>query len=431
MERPARSVLHNRNYALLFWGDFVSKVGSLFFSLAVSFYILEITGNNALIQGTYLAVAGVVSLVFSPLGGVLADRMDKVKLIWGMDFVRGAVILAAGLLMLRFRGSVGVQLAVLFTVNVICNTAGAIFGPASGSIIRFLVKDDQTQQAMSYFTAAQSIESIAGTLAAGIFYAAFDIFWVFLFDGLSFLLSGVSELFIRCEKPQESAKMSLRAVMLDMGDGLKYLKGNRPLMAVLLVALGLNMFSSPMYANGVPYLCNVYLTSTAGRLGLFMTKELWYAVFEISISVGMLIVSLILGARAQREHCGRSIRRALALNGILMCVHLAAYELLVEWLRLPTAYALTLTVISLLIGALIGCINIPFSVALMRVTDSAMLGKVNGITVTLSSAFIPIGNMIGGALISLSGLGALYVYCTAGFLVMTLFALKSRPLASL
>ncbi len=431
METPARNVLRNRNYALLFWGDFVSKVGSLFFSLAVSFYILEITDNNALIQGGYLAVAGVVSLIFTPLGGVLADRMDKVKLIWGMDLVRGAVILAAGFLVLRFQSNVGIQLVVLFTVNVVCNIAGALFGPASGSIVKFLVSDEQMQQAVSYFTAAQSIESIADTLAAGVFYAAFGIFWVFLFDGLSFLLSGISELFIRCEKPQEFSQIGLRAVMRDMRDGLQYLRSNRPLMAMLLVALGLNMFSSPMYANGVPYLCNVYLAATSGWLGRFMTKELWYAVFDIAISVGMLTVSLIFGARAQKENCGRSIQRALALNAVLMCVHLAGYYLLVEKLHLPSAYALALTVVSLIIGALIGCINIPFSVALMRVTDNAMLGKVNGISSTLSSAFVPIGNMIGGVLIAASGLGALYIYCTAGFVIMTALALKSRPLASL
>lgn len=48
LRNPQKNVLLSKNFALLFWGDFVSKMGNVFFSLAVSFYILEITHGNRL-----------------------------------------------------------------------------------------------------------------------------------------------------------------------------------------------------------------------------------------------------------------------------------------------------------------------------------------------------------------------------------------------
>ncbi len=68
------NVFSNRNYRLVFFGALVSELGAVLYSFAVSFYILEISGNNALLQGGYLALCGAVLLVFTPVGGVLGDR---------------------------------------------------------------------------------------------------------------------------------------------------------------------------------------------------------------------------------------------------------------------------------------------------------------------------------------------------------------------
>ena len=58
-EEKPKNVFKNRNFSLVFLGALVSNVAALFYSFAVSFYILKITGNNALIQGLYLATGGV------------------------------------------------------------------------------------------------------------------------------------------------------------------------------------------------------------------------------------------------------------------------------------------------------------------------------------------------------------------------------------
>ena len=58
------NVFSLRNFRLVFFGALVSELGATLYSFAVSFYILEISGNNAFLQGLYLALCG----------GVLGDR---------------------------------------------------------------------------------------------------------------------------------------------------------------------------------------------------------------------------------------------------------------------------------------------------------------------------------------------------------------------
>lgn len=75
----------------------------MLYSFAVSFYILEISGSNAFLQGLYLAVCGVVMLVFTPLGGVLGDRYSKSRIMYLCDYGKGGTILASVAMMLMLR----------------------------------------------------------------------------------------------------------------------------------------------------------------------------------------------------------------------------------------------------------------------------------------------------------------------------------------
>ena len=62
--QKTENVFHNRNFRLVFLGALVSELGALLYSFAVSFYILQISGNNAFLQGLYLALCSVAMLLF-------------------------------------------------------------------------------------------------------------------------------------------------------------------------------------------------------------------------------------------------------------------------------------------------------------------------------------------------------------------------------
>ena len=136
------NVFRSRNYRLVFFGALVSELGALFYSFTVSFYILQISGNNAFLQGLYLSLCGVALLLFTPVGGVLGDRFSKAKIMYLCDFCKGGTIILATALMLLFPGA-DAHIVILFVLGILGNIISGIFNPAAGALIPSIVKENQ------------------------------------------------------------------------------------------------------------------------------------------------------------------------------------------------------------------------------------------------------------------------------------------------
>jgi MFS family permease len=107
----------NRNFALLFLGGLVSRLGDSFYNFAISWYILSLTGSPVQ-AGYYMAFGAVIYLILSPFGGAIVDRLDKIKVIYLTDFVRGISVLVAGLMI--FSGvEQSTQLIILYITSFI------------------------------------------------------------------------------------------------------------------------------------------------------------------------------------------------------------------------------------------------------------------------------------------------------------------------
>ena len=83
-----------RNFTLLLLGQIFSLLGNGALRFALSMYVLEKTGSAA-VFGTLLAVSMVPTILLTPFGGVLADRMDRRAIMVGLDLTSGAAVLAA------------------------------------------------------------------------------------------------------------------------------------------------------------------------------------------------------------------------------------------------------------------------------------------------------------------------------------------------
>ena len=137
-ERKAANVFANRNYRLVFLGALVSESGALLYSFAVGFYLLEISENNAFLQGLYLALCGVALLLFTPVGGVLGDRVSRVKIMYVCDTIKGGMIILAAVLMMILP-SPAAHIVILFTLGILGNVVSGLFNPAAGAMLPNIV----------------------------------------------------------------------------------------------------------------------------------------------------------------------------------------------------------------------------------------------------------------------------------------------------
>ena len=74
------SKLWNRNFFLLWQGQLVSAFGDALYTIALSFFVLELTGSTA-VMGTIMALVTVPKVLLGPLLGIMVDRVDRKKLI--------------------------------------------------------------------------------------------------------------------------------------------------------------------------------------------------------------------------------------------------------------------------------------------------------------------------------------------------------------
>ncbi len=420
------NVFSLRNFRLVFFGALVSELGATLYSFAVSFYILEISGNNAFLQGLYLALCGGVLLVFTPIGGVLGDRYDKARIMFVCDYMKGGLILLATLFLALFP-SQSAHIVILFAVGILGNAVSGVFDPAAGALLPSIVEEDSLQQANAYFSVKSALLGILGVVLAGILYGALPIRLLFMLVGVCFVLSGVSEMFIRYAHTPSGEKLTVRLALSDMGEGLRYLRGQKAVMALVVSILFVNFFISPIGSNFIPYFIRTDVAlAPSYLLDKLLTPELWTSVFSMLLGLSSLVGSVILSARAQEDKCGHKVAVRLCVMAGLTIALTVSYWLLVAKGISLNAFLLLFCLGCLLLGAILSFINIPISTALMRVVDKDKLSKVTSILSILSQGLVPIASVLAGAVLQVFGSSVLLLACSVGFTAAALFLLVNK-----
>ena len=430
-EKKAVTVFANRNYRLVFLGALVSESGALLYSFAVGFYILEISENNAFLQGLYLALCGASLLLFTPVGGVLGDRFNKAKIMYVCDYVKGGMIILATVLMMILP-SPAAHIVILFILGILGNVVSGIFNPAAGAMLPNLVEPQQLQQANAYFSVKSSMESILGVVLAGVLYAVLPLYVLFLAVGVCFIGSGISEMLIRYEHTPFGEPMTLRLAVSDMKEGVLYLKSQKAVMAILGAALFINFFFTPVTGNFIPYFIRTDLGSAPSYLfDSILKPELWSSVFSVCIGVSSLIGAVMMSARQQEEKCGLKVAgRLCVFSGVMIALATGYWRLVASAVSL-NAFLLVFSTGCLVVGFLLSLINIPLNTLIQRRVERNKLSKVGSIVSVGSQGMIPVASVLAGAALQFFGSTVLLAICAAGFTVTAVLLLTNRHVRSL
>ncbi|MBP5153331.1 MAG: MFS transporter, partial [Lachnospiraceae bacterium] len=387
-----------------------------------------ISNNNAFLQGLYLALCGVAMLLFTPVGGVLGDRINKAKIMYVCDYIKGSEIILATVLMLLFREP-PVHIAILFVLGITGNCVSGVFNPAAGALFPHILDAEQLQQANSYFSMKSSLEGILGVILAGVLYALLPIHVLFFIVGLCFLASAISEGFIRYEHLASTERLTLKAALRDMGEGFDYLKAQKAIVALIGAILFINFFLAPVTGNFLPFFVKTELAAAPSYLFDSVLKpELWSSVFSVFLAVSSLIGAFILSSKAPTEKCGHRVAVLLCFYSVLMIGLTAGYYVFIDRGLSVNAFLITMCVGSFIMGILLSNINIPISTAMMRVVDRDKLSKVNSLLSIGSQGMIPIASVLAGAILELFGSTALLVFCALGFTATAVLTLFNRRL---
>ena len=177
-----------RNISFFIAGQMISFVGSLLVQYAIFWYI-----NLETKSGTILTIAIIASfiplLIFSPIAGVLADKMNRKLLIIIADGSIALVTLVTAILF-----SLGdIQIWMLIVVTGIRGIGQAIHGPAIGAAIPLMVPQDKLMRVQGIQTGIQSAFNVLGPIVAAVLISWFSIGFLFYIDTVTAFL-GVATL---------------------------------------------------------------------------------------------------------------------------------------------------------------------------------------------------------------------------------------------
>ncbi|WP_167517547.1 MFS transporter [Micromonospora orduensis] len=202
------SVLRDRTVATLLAARSISLLGNAIAPVALAFAVLAMPGGSATDLGLILAARTVTQVAFVLLGGVLADRLPKYRVMVGSDIA--AAIMQAGVASLVILGHANLPaLAVLAALN---GAAAAVFEPASRSIMPQLVPADALQSANALLKFSMRGGSIIGAALAGLLVAAFGPGPALAVDAGTFLVSALVLMSIRA--PRHTAPSAPGRTML-------------------------------------------------------------------------------------------------------------------------------------------------------------------------------------------------------------------------
>jgi MFS family permease len=179
--------LEEREFRLLWLGQATSALGSSLVPVALAFAVLELTGSASAL-GLVLAAAFVSRVLFLLLGGVVADRLPRQRVMLAADLLRTGSQTVVAALLLTGHARLW-QLVVLFALF---GAGDAFFSPASTGLVADVVRVERLQQANALMSLSRSVAFVAGPTLSGLLVTGVGPGCVFAIDAATFAVSSLS-----------------------------------------------------------------------------------------------------------------------------------------------------------------------------------------------------------------------------------------------
>jgi MFS family permease len=206
-------ILRQRAFRHVFLGRAVSLLGTAIAPIALAFAVLGQPGGSATKLGFVMASEAVAQVMFLLLGGVLADRFSRYRLMVGSDLLACAAQGSIAGLFISGAAPLGL-VAALATVT---GAASGVFYPASRGLIPQIVDGPQLQSANALIRLSQNSASLAGAAMSGVIIAGVGAGWALAVDAASFLVS--AGLVLTSRAPRARRADGAITVMADLREG--------------------------------------------------------------------------------------------------------------------------------------------------------------------------------------------------------------------
>lgn len=402
-ERPWK-----RDFFTIWGGQVFSILGSQLVQFALVWYLTRTT-QSATILATASLIALLPQVFLGPFAGAMVDRGNRRRIMIAADASIAAVTLAlAALFALGW-----IQPWHIFAAMFVRSLGGSFHHPAmTASTSLMIPKEHLTRIQGINQMLSGGINIIAAPLGA-LLLEALDVQGVLLVDVVTAMIAIAPLLFIPVPQPAAAGgvKVSgIKGVWNDMLDGFKFVRSWRGLMALFLVATGINFVLSPGFTL-LPLLVNKHFGLGALELG-------W---LEAAFGVGVVLGGLILGVWG-----GFKRKIITSLAGILMIGATTAVLGLIP----PAGFWIAVGIYGL-VGLALPITNGPLFAIIQGTVNPEMQGRVVTLVGSAATAMMPLSLLIAGPVADWLGLQTWYLLGGIACALIALLGLTSRALLNI
>ena len=378
--------LFSKDFTLVVIGQIISLFGNAAIRFALPLYLLNQTGSSAL-YGTVTACAFIPAILLSPVGGVVADRVNKRNIMVTLDFFTAGVITVFLLLM----GMADLVLLTTVVLMLLYGISGA-YQPSVQASIPVLVTPKHSMAANSVVNTISSFASLMGPVLGGILYSTYGLKPVLRVCTACFVLSAVMEIFIKIPftAPQSGGGI-WQMVKGDFAESLRFIRKEKPVIGkALLVVCGINLFLSSMLMVGLPYM----VTEVLYLDGALANKLYGFA--EGALAAGGLAGGISAGVFAKKLSIQKAGNLIIASA---VSVFPAGLALLVFSSGMLNYIILTVCCFCIMLFSTV------FAVQMLSFfqteTPQNLVGKVIAVILAVSMCAQPLGNVVYGILLEI------------------------------
>jgi len=368
-----------KDFNLMVLGQIVSIMGSALLRFALSLYVLDITGSEAVFATLY-AVSN-IPILLSPVGGAIADRFNRRNLMVIFDFTSSVVVFA----FFAFLSAGNHSIVLIGAVMVLLSIISAMYTPAVTASIPLLVEEKKLEGANGIVQAVQALSGVVAPILGGVLYGAMGVNALIIISGIAFFLSAVMEIFIKIpfiKREQEGHIIGV--IAKDMKEGFIYVVKQPFILKSMTLAALLNLVMSPLLVIGGPIILRVTMQSSDTMYGVGMGL----------INFATILGALTIGFLAKKMQMKTLYRWIIAIALLIIPIAVSVMPLVLGLGYYPSFLLFMLGGIPIAMAATI--LSIFVITKVQKKTPNENLGKVMAIIMAVSQCAAPLGQIAYG-----------------------------------
>lgn len=399
-----------KNFIFIVIGQIISLLGNQILRFALPLYLLGETGS-ALLFGLISACSFVPVILLLPIGGIIADRVNKRNIMVVLDFFTAGITLLFTILL----GKADLAVLILIMLVLLYGIQGA-YQPAVQASIPLLMKKDELVKGNAVINLVASLAALIGPVTGGAVYGFLGIYPILYVSMICFTLSAIMELFIKIPfKPQKTSANILKTGYLDLKESFTFIRSKQPvILKISFIIASANLFFSSLVTIGLPVIITQLLDFSE------KTGNQLYGYAQGALATGSLLGGLLAGIFSKKQKLYYQYLLLIASSAMLLPMAAGFY------FSLP---GMVIYFIIVLCCFLMVTISSLFSIQMLSylqlLTPEHMTAKVISCTMCICMCAQPAGQVIYGFLFK-KLIDNIFLIFIAAFAVTSIIAFGSR-----